>query len=79
METIELTDKIGGITERDTFSKAILNTDLDAYKRYKIRVQQANARRETNTDLNNVKEQVAVIQEDIRQIHTMIKQLLLSK
>lgn len=62
---------VGGFTERDSNSKALLNTDMDSLLKYKI---QKRIRSETTSEIESVKRDVVLMKNELSEI----KELLLS-
>lgn len=46
---------------RDTYSKAILNTDLTAVKRHENRIKQIEKEKQQESEINNLKQDIAEI------------------
>jgi len=58
---------------RDTYSKAILNTDLDALNAWKKRKEKSNRIDTHENDINNIKEELGEIKFMIKEIKEAIK------
>jgi hypothetical protein len=71
MSKIKMKEVVGGFTERDSNSKALLNTDKDSLLKYKI---QKRIRSETNFEIESVKRDVVLMKNELSEI----KELLLS-
>lgn len=71
MSKIKMKEIIGGFTERDSNSKALLNTDKDSLLKYKI---QKRIRSETTSEIESVKRDVVLMKNELSEI----KELLLS-
>jgi hypothetical protein len=46
---------------RDTYSKAILNTDVTAVKRHENRIRQIEKEKQQESEINNLKQEIAEI------------------
>lgn len=46
---------------RDTYSKAILNTDITAIKRHEMRMKGIEKEKHQETEINNLKQEIAEI------------------
>lgn len=68
---IELSDPIYGFTERDAHSKALLNTDLNGLKKYKL---QRERHFQNIQEMNRVRSDISSLKDEMREI----KQLLIS-
>lgn len=68
---IELSDPIHGFTERDAHSKALLNTDLNGLKKYKL---QRERHFQNIQEMSRVKSDISSLRDEMREI----KQLLIS-
>lgn len=71
MSKIKMKEIVGGFTERDSNSKALLNTDMDSLLKYKI---QKRIRSETTSEIESVKRDVVLMKNELSEI----KELLLS-
>jgi len=68
---IELSDPIHGFTERDAHSKALLNTDLNGLKKYKL---QRERHFQNIQEMSRVKSDISSLRDEMKEI----KQLLIS-
>ncbi len=68
---IELSDPIHGFTERDAHSKALLNTDLNGLKKYKL---QRERHFQNIQEMNRVRSDISSLKDEMKEI----KQLLIS-
>ena len=57
-EKIKLAEPLNGFTERDRHSKAILNTDVDSYLKYKIQ-------RRNLSEINRSTQELSVIRDEV--------------
>ena len=71
--TVELEEKVNGFTERDTHSKALLNTDLESYLSYKKRKKKAITQ---NKEMDNMKTQINAMRGEMSEIRDLLQQLL---
>ncbi len=68
---IELSEPIHGFTERDAHSKALLNTDLNGLKKYKL---QRERHFQNIQEMNRVRSDISSLKDEMKEI----KQLLIS-
>ena len=68
---IELSEPIQGFTERDAHSKALLNTDLNGLKKYKL---QRERHFQNIQEMSRVKSDISSLRDEMKEI----KQLLIS-
>jgi len=73
MKTVELEEKVNGFTERDTHSKALLNTDLESYLNYKKRRKKVVSQ---NKEMDNMKSQINEMRGEMSEIRDLLQQLL---
>jgi len=73
---IDLEEKFAGITERDSHSKALLNTDTEALLQYKIKKQKSINQRRMANELDFLKTKVADLSSDITDIKTLLTELV---
>jgi len=76
---VELDEKVAGITHRDTHSKALLNSDMDAFLKYKKRKQKMLDQKNTNKSVSELKEELHDLKSEITQIKEMITLLITNK
>jgi hypothetical protein len=72
MNTIQLTEKVSGFSERDLHSKALLNTDTDAHKRYKLQKQRALRDTQSSEDIVSMKQELSCLKNDLNCIKEML-------
>jgi hypothetical protein len=72
MNTIQLVEKISGFSERDLHSKALLNTDIDAHKRYKLQKQRALRDTQSSEDIVSMKQELSCLKNDLNCIKEML-------
>jgi hypothetical protein len=58
---------------KDSHSKAVLNTDVSAVKRHQERFAKINKEQERDTQIAQLKEEVASIKDSVSQILTILK------
>jgi len=73
MNKVELEEKFQGITERDVHSKALLNTDIEAYRRYKLKKHKVVSQK---NDIESMKAQMTNINNEISEIKNLLTELL---
>jgi hypothetical protein len=72
MNTIELKEKVGGFTERDAYSKAILNTDTGALLKYKIMKNKNRKMIENNEEINKINNEINNIKNELSEIKFLL-------
>jgi hypothetical protein len=72
MTTIKLAEKVAGFSERDTYSRAILNTDTDGLLRYKTQRERALRNIQSNEDIIVVKEELSSLKNELRDIKELL-------
>jgi hypothetical protein len=72
MATIQLVEKISGFSERDSHSRAILNTDTDGLLRYKLQKEKALRNIQSNEDIVVVKNELSSLKNELRDIKEML-------
>jgi hypothetical protein len=77
MSTQKLTviDPVSGFTERDSHSKAILNTDVSSLLKHKIQRRKFNEINRNAKDLVHVKEEIDDIKTDLSEIKKLLLQI----
>jgi hypothetical protein len=74
-EKIKLVDPLNGFTERDKHSKAILNTDVDSYLKYKIQRRNMSDINRSTQDLGFIRNEVNELKKDLTEIKSMLLQI----
>jgi hypothetical protein len=74
-EKIKLVDPLNGFTERDKHSKAILNTDVDSYLKYKIQKRNMSDINRSTQDLGIIRNEVNELKKDLTEIKSMLLQI----
>jgi hypothetical protein len=74
-EKIKLVDPLNGFTERDKHSKAILNTDVDSYLKYKIQKRNMSDINRSTQDLGVIRNEVNELKKDLTEIKSMLLQI----
>jgi hypothetical protein len=62
---------------RDTHSQAIINTDMQELARYRDRVKNHNVNQAKLDSINNVREDIDVLKDEMGEIKTLLKQIIL--
>ena len=78
-EKIKLAEPLNGFTERDKHSKAILNTDVDSYLKYKIQRRNLSDINRSTQELGVIRNEVNELKKDLTEIKTMLLQITKSK
>ena len=76
---VELEEKVAGITHRDMHSKALLNSDMDAFLKYKKNKQRMLDHKNTKQNVTDLKEELCHLKNEISQIKEMITLLVTNK
>jgi RNA binding exosome subunit len=72
MATIQLAEKVSGFSERDLYSRAVLNTDTDGLLRYRLQKQKALRDNQSIHDIIIVKEELSSLKNELRDIKEML-------
>jgi hypothetical protein len=78
-EKIKLAEPLNGFTERDDHSKAILNTDMDSYLKYKIQRRNMYDINKSTQELSVIRDEVNDLKKDLTEIKTMLLQITTGK
>lgn len=68
-------EPLNGFTERDSNSKAILNTDMNSLLRYKIQKRKFSEINKSATEISKVKTEVEEIKNDLCEIKKLLLQI----
>jgi hypothetical protein len=71
------TDKPGLI--RDTFTQALLSSDITALQEYRIRAQKIKENHSKLESINTVKDEMTILKDEMSEIKTLLKQIILDK
>ena len=74
-EKIKLAEPLNGFTERDKHSKAILNTDMDSYLKYKIQKRNMSDVNKSTQEINIIRNEVSELKKDLTEIKSMLLQI----
>jgi len=74
-EKIKLAEPLNGFTERDRHSKAILNTDVDSYLKYKIQRRNLSEINRSTQELSVIRDEVSELKKDLTEIKNMLLQI----
>ena len=74
-EKIKLAEPLNGFTERDKHSKAILNTDMDSYLKYKIQKRNMSDINKSTQQINIIRNEVSELKKDLTEIKSMLFQI----
>jgi peptidoglycan hydrolase CwlO-like protein len=69
---IPIADPTNGFTERDTNSKAILNTDINSLLRYKIQKRKILDINKSKENINEIYKEIDEIRNDISEIKNLL-------
>jgi hypothetical protein len=75
MQKLTVIDPVSGFTERETHSKAILNTDMDSLLNYKIKKRKFGEINKNLNELLRVKSEVEEIKNDLSEIKKLLLQI----
>jgi hypothetical protein len=73
---VELTEKVSGFTERDYYSKALLNTDTDALLKHKLQKHRHGKVQETSFELQRVRDEMVSLKSDMSEIKSLLKKII---
>jgi len=76
---IELSEKRNGFSERDLYSKAILNTDSTSLLKYKIQKNRQRMISESNSEIERLKLENATMRTEIEEIKKLLTQITTGK
>ena len=71
-EKVLIADPINGFTERDSNSKAILNTDMNSLLKYKIQKRKILDINQSKEDINEIYKEIDHIRNDISEIKNLL-------
>lgn len=74
---LKIQEPIEGFTERDPQSKAILNTDVNALLKYKIRKQKFSDINKKTNEMSDIRNEVDTIKNELSEIKDLLKQITL--
>jgi hypothetical protein len=74
-EKIKIVDTVKGFNERDANSKAILNTDIDSFLRYKIQKKKFSDINKSTNELNFMKNEIDCLKNDLIEIKQLLLQI----
>jgi len=75
IEKLIVKDAVSGFTERESHSKALLNTDVDSLLSYKLRKRKFNEMRKNSDEMITVKNEVEQIKLDLVEIKQLLLQI----
>lgn len=75
MNKIEIVDPVSGFTERESNSKALLNTDVDSLLKYKIQKRRFSEINRNVGEISKVKLEVEQIKNDLCEIKQLLLQI----
>lgn len=72
MRKLTIKDPVAGFTERESNSKAILNTDMDSLLKYKIQRKRLNGINDNSNEIQLVKNEVNEIKTELSEIKALL-------
>ena len=75
MNKIEIIEPVSGFTERESNSKALLNTDVDSLLKYKIQKRRFSEINRNVGEVSKVKLEVEQIKNDLCEIKQLLLQI----
>lgn len=75
MNKIEIIEPVSGFTERDSNSKALLNTDKDSLLKYKIQRRRFSEINRNSNEIMTVREEIDDLKNDISEIKRLLLQI----
>lgn len=75
MNKVEIIEPVSGFTERDKHSKALLNTDVDSFLKYKIQRRKFSEINRNAGEISKVKSEVEEIKNDLSEIKQLLLQI----
>lgn len=75
MNKIEIIEPVSGFTERESNSKALLNTDVDSLLKYKIQKRRFSEINRNVGEISKVKLEVEQIKNDLCEIKQLLLQI----
>lgn len=74
-QKLKVIDPVSGFTERDSNSKAILNTDIDSLLKYKIQRRRFSEINKNSKEIMTVREEIDDLKNDISEIKQLLLQI----
>lgn len=75
VEKLKMKEIVGGFTERDVNSKALLNTDIDSLLKYKIQ----KRKMANNNEVEKMRDEVTNLKNEMIEIKELLLTLIKSK
>lgn len=75
VEKLKMKEVVGGFTERDVNSKALLNTDIDSLLKYKIQ----KRKMANNNEVEKMRDEVTNLKNEMIEIKELLLTLIKSK
>lgn len=75
VDNIRLKENINGFSERNTHSKAILNSDSNSLLNYKIQRNRVRVMNETTNEMNKMKTEVSDMKKELNEIKELLLKL----
>lgn len=72
---VPIIEPVHGFTERDSHSKAILNTDVDSLLRYKIQKRKFTEINKGAEEINQIRNEVHLMKTELSEIKRMLLQI----
>lgn len=74
-DKIKVIDPVKGFNERDANSKAILNTDIDSFLKYKIQKRKFSEINRSTNELNYMRNEIDCLKNDLIEIKQLLLQI----
>lgn len=74
-EKIKIAEPVKGFSERDANSKAILNTDIDSFLRYKIQKRKFSDINKSTNEINFMRDEIDNLKNDLIEIKQLLLQI----
>ena len=72
LDKISIIEPTNGFTERDVNSKAILNTDINSFLKYKIQKRKTLDINQSKENINEIYKEIDEIKNDINEIKNLL-------
>lgn len=75
VQKLTVIDPVSGFTERESNSKAILNTDIDSLLKYKIQKRRFSEINKNSNEILTVRQEIDEIKSDLSEIKRLLLQI----
>lgn len=76
MEKLKVAEPISGFTERDPSSKAILNTDMSSYIKYKIQKRKHSEINRKTESITEIRGEIDDLKGDLQEIKSLLMSIM---